>query len=304
MNIEEIKRLVNKSDLADFQVTAIIKAFKTLQKKNNELEVNYSDLKEERDIFNDRIGLKNNEPKQWRMIAARIKPMNVNKDGVIEQFDGYFKLSNVIIKETDENGIPILPAKAGTKDMNITQLVKQPDVLMLMYMLSEVFNSKTKKANYDYYMPKTVHKSSLSPSISSVVASQVGDIFRAYHLFNVTLRADISNLYGNTHEGIHAASLGGTWQAVIYGFAGVSIKKDRLQVNPRMPRTWNKIIFSFRWQTCVFKFEVNNNIVQVKVSSAKKKEIGLVVFKKTHLLKINKKYIFKRIEKQRFGFYY
>ena len=280
--------------LAKWNLVAAAKMFQDVKKTSPQT---YIALKR-------KIGLKNNEPKQWRMIAARVKPINVNKDGVIEQFDGYFKLRNVIIKETDENGIPVLPPKAGTKDMNMTQLVKQPDVLMLMYMLSEVFSNKTKKANYDYYMPKTVHKSSLSPSISSVVASQVGDIFRAYHLFNVTLRADISNLYGNTHEGIHAASLGGTWQAVIYGFAGVSIKKDKLQVNPRMPRTWNKIIFSFRWQACVFKFEVNNNIVQVRALSLKKKEIKLVVFKKTRLLKINKKYIFKRTEKQRFGFYY
>ncbi len=251
-----------------------------------------------------KIGLKNSEPKQWKMIAARLKPINVNKNGVIEQFDGYFKLSNVIIKEIDENGIPILPAKAGTKDMNMTQLVKQPDVLMLMYVLSEVFSHKAKKVNYDYYMPKTVHKSSLSPSVSSIVASEVGDIFRAYHLFNVTLRADISDLYGNTHEGIHAASLGGTWQAVIFGFAGISIKKDKLQVNPRMPKTWSKIIFSFCWQSCIFKFEVNNNIVQVSISSAERKEIRLAVFKKIHLLKMNKMYTFKREEKQRFGFYY
>ncbi len=251
-----------------------------------------------------KIGLKNNEPKQWKMIAARIKPINMNKDGVIEQFDGYFKLKNVTIRETDENGIPILPVRSGTKDMNMTQLVKQPDVLMLVYLLSEMFNVKIKKANYDYYMPRTVHKSSLSPSISSIVASEVGDIFRAYHLFNVTLRADISNLYGNTHEGMHAASLGGTWQAVIYGFAGLSIKKERLQVNPRMPKTWNRIIFSFCWQACVLKFEVSNNIIQVKVFSSKEKEISLVVFKKMYLLKTNKTYSFQREEKQRFGFYY
>lgn len=251
-----------------------------------------------------KIGLKNNEPKQWKIIAVRCKPMNVNKSSVIEQFDGYFKLNNLIIQEIDENGIPVLSPTAGTKDMNKTQLVKQPDVVMLMYMLSEVFSKKTKRANYDYYMPKTVHKSSLSPSISSIAASEVGDIFRAYNLFKVTLQADINDLYGNTQEGVHAASLGGTWQAVIYGFAGVSIKKDKLQINPRLPKTWNKIIFSFRWQACLLKFEVSNNSVQLKIFSSKREEIELAVFKKMYLLKINKKYTFKREEKQRFGFYY
>ncbi len=251
-----------------------------------------------------KMGLKSTEPKEWVMIALQFKPLNVNKNGVIEQFDGYFKLTNVIIRKADENGIPILPPTAGTKDMKKTQLIKQPDLIMLMYMLPEMFNKKAKKANYDYYIPRTVHKSSLSPAISSLVASEVGDIFRACHLFNVTLRADISNLYGNTPEGIHAASLGGTWQAVIFGFAGVKMKQNILQVDPRMPKTWDKIIFPFQWRECIFNFEVNNNTVQVRISSAKKKEIELGVFKEIHKLKINKKYTFTREEKQKFWFYY
>ena len=68
--------------------------------------------------------------------------------------------------------------------------------------------------------------------MQAFIAGQAGDLQRAYSLFNVALRTDISNLHGNTNEGVHAASLGGTWQAVIFGFGGVSINRDQLLINP------------------------------------------------------------------------
>jgi len=99
---------------------------------------------------------------------------------------------------------------------------------MLVYLLNNIFSDKIKRANYDFYIDRTVHKSSLSAPMHAFVASEVGDLHRAYNLFNVAMRTDISNLYGNTPEGIHAASLGGTWQALVFGFAGVMIKSNKL----------------------------------------------------------------------------
>ena len=110
----------------------------------------------------------------------------------------------------------------------------------------------------------------------------------------MSLRADISNLFGNTKEGIHAASLGGTWEAVIFGFAGVSVTREVLCINPRMPRSWKKMIFSLSWRGDLLQFEVTNNTVAVKALSHKKKKIDIVMFDKIVSLKPNKKYTFGR----------
>jgi len=88
---------------------------------------------------------------------------------------------------------------------------------MFMAMFSQEFDTKTKRANYDYYAPRTVHKSSLSPAMHALVAADVGDLNGAYNFFNVALRADLANYFDNTAAGIHAASLGGVWQAIIFG---------------------------------------------------------------------------------------
>ncbi|NQT46157.1 MAG: glycoside hydrolase family 65 protein [Candidatus Omnitrophica bacterium] len=240
-----------------------------------------------------KIDITDNEAKKWKPISSKIK-INIKKDGLIEQFDGYFKLKRFIWTKTDENGIPLLPKKLKAKDLHKTQLVKQADVLMLLCILSDYFNKKTKKVNYDFYIQRTVHKSSLSPSIHSLMASECQDMDRAYRFFNVALRTDMSNLYRNTKDGIHAASLGGTWQALIYGFAGIGIKREVLSVDPQMPQTWNKLIFSLCWRGDKIRFEMDKDSVKIRVVSRKKKRSSFEIFGKPHTLAPNKNYSFER----------
>lgn len=240
-----------------------------------------------------RLDLKDKEVRQWKKVTSSIS-INISEERVIEQFDRYFKLKRVLLSETDENGIPIVSKKLKTKGLGKTQLIKQADTLMLIYLLSDIFTLKTKKANYDFYIKRVLHKSSLSPPIHSIIACECYDLQRAYNLFNVSLRADISNLYGNTKEGIHSACLGGTWQAVVFGFAGVSIKKEKLFINPRMPRTWRKMNFSLLWRADMLQLNLTNETVKLKIVSTKKRKIEIGVFDTLTSIKPNKNYIFKR----------
>ena len=240
-----------------------------------------------------KLNLKCKEVENWEEIASLIS-INMNKKGVIEQFDGYFKLKRVILTETDENGIPVLPRRLKVKELAKTQLVKQADTLMLIYLLSDNFDLKTKKANCDFYMKRTLHKSSLSPSIHSILALECRDLHRAYDLFNVSLCIDINNLYGNTKEGIHGACLGGTWQAIVFGFAGISIKKERLFINPRMPINWGKMIFSLLWKDKLLQLDLTNEIIKLKAVSSKEEEIEIGIFDKLTSIRTNEDYVFER----------
>ncbi len=255
-------------------------------------------------ILQKKLDLKEKEVREWKRKASLIL-INIKKDRLIEQFDGFLKLRKVNLTQRDENGIPILPSCLSTKNLCKTQLVKQADVIMLLYLLSDVFSLETKKVNYEFYIERTVHKSSLSAPICAIVASECGDLNRAYNLFNVALRADISNLYGNTRDGIHAASLGGVWQAVVFGFAGVSIKKEKLNINPRLPRAWKKIIFSLFWREALIKFEVSNDIVKLKIEITKKMEkLEIKVFNRRYFLSPNKLYTFEKKKKTLVYYYY
>jgi kojibiose phosphorylase len=254
------------------------------------------ELKRKKKVYErlkNKLEFKEKEVKLWRKVASKMFT-SVNKDNIIEQFQGYFKLRKVAVDKTDENGIPFMPPKLKAKDLGKTQLVKQADVLMLLCLLDDVFSPKTKKKNYDFYISKTVHKSSLSAPMHALIACEVGDLQKAYSFFNVSLRADISNLYSNTPEGIHAASLGGTWQALILGFAGVKVKHDNLFINPRMPLSWGKIVFNIFWRGCLVELSAANEEIKVKAVSKKNKNIKLGIFNKLFNLNVNKAYVFKR----------
>ena len=100
----------------------------------------------------------------------------------------------------------------GIEGANQVQVLKQPDVLILMYLLREHFADEAVKINYDYYTPRTDHTygSSLGPSIQAIMACQVGKPEEAYEHFIRAARADLRDARGNAGDGIHAASAGGT----------------------------------------------------------------------------------------------
>ncbi|HDZ76976.1 MAG TPA: glycoside hydrolase family 65 protein, partial [Candidatus Omnitrophica bacterium] len=102
-----------------------------------------------------KLGITDKEIHQWKKIASNIY-VNINKNFIIEQFDGYFKKRNVRIPARDENYLPIITEKLTPRGYSKTQLIKQADVVMLLHLLNDVFNYKTKKANYDYYLDRTL----------------------------------------------------------------------------------------------------------------------------------------------------
>ena len=260
----------------------------------------YYDLKENhRVLFNKLVkktSLTEKEAKHWKYITPRIK-ITTRKDKVIEEFNGYFRKRKINLVRFDENNIPALPDGLKVKDYSKTQLVKQADVLMLLYLLSDAFSQKTKERNFWYYYNRTLHQSSLSVSIHTLMALEVGAVSQAYQFFNVALRADISNLHGNSAEGVHAASLGGVWQDVIHGFAGVRGFNGSLRVNPKIPKSWRRIKFSLCWKNNILNFEIKNNEARITCGSRSKKKVKIRVFGKNHLLSPGKEHIFRRKEK-------
>ncbi len=227
----------------------------------------------------------------WRKVAHGLK-INIRKDYIIEQFDGFFKKRFIKLTEFDENGLPLLPRNIRVKDYSKTQLVKQADVVMLLYLLRERFSRRTKLNNFTYYTKRTLHKSSLSPSIYSLLASDIGKIHDAYRFFKVTLNTDVGNIHSNTAEGIHAAALGGTWQAVINGFCGIQVKekKNILTVNPHLPARWRSIHCSFYFRNLLIKMTLKKDAVSVYIHSPKKEKVAMEVFSKTCYIPTNKNF--------------
>jgi beta-phosphoglucomutase len=182
----------------------------------------------------------------WQEISQHIVFLHDETTGLIDQFEGFFDLEQVspqFIAEADQS----LQVIFGIEGANKRQVLKQADVIMLLCLFREQFDRKTWQTNWDTYMPKTdhVYGSSLGPSFHAWAACEMDRPEEAYEHFMLAARADLRNPRGNAGDGIHAASAGGVWQALAFGFAGLRLTEDGYTLNPRLPTHWRRLSFNF-----------------------------------------------------------
>jgi trehalose/maltose hydrolase-like predicted phosphorylase len=183
----------------------------------------------------------------WQEIQTKMYIPQGQELGLIEQFEGFFKLpfldqSQYKGRKDSYQGI------VGVDKVQEYQIVKQADVLMLLTVLKEDFDRRTKEVNWNYYYPITDHDygSSLTPAFHVVLASELGYTKEAYELFMKGALVDLENLRGNAPEGIHAACAGAVWQAAILGIAGLRVTEDGYTTNPAWPPNWTRLAFHFK----------------------------------------------------------
>lgn len=218
-----------------------------------------------------KIGLKPDEYKKWANISDRLYiPIN-KRDNVIEEFEGYFKKRDVAIRTLDKYFMPEFPPNLPLSKVGQTQLVKQLDCCMLLYLLPEKFDYKTLECTHAYYEKRTVHKSSLSTSINAIINLRTGNAVRAYQYFLYALGADLKMNQTNVSEGVHAASLGGSWQTVVNGFGGMSIKNGYLSFKPQLPEYWHDLEFYLNWHGEELNIKISHKNICIGVKASKKK---------------------------------
>ena len=202
----------------------------------------------------------------WREISDKIYLPKMEGVNILEQFEGYFKLEDCIIEKYDKNDWPIRPEILKTMPVYKTRLIKQADIVMLLHLLREEFTEQEIKDNYYYYEKRTMHGSSLSPSIYAITGLKIGDSKKAYRYLKRAAFIDLLNLQKNTREGIHAANAGGVWQVVIFGFAGVDIDEaGELSIKPSMPKEWQSLKFRLHHRDRLLEITVyGDNRYEVK----------------------------------------
>lgn len=204
----------------------------------------------------EKIHLTEQELHTWPGMALKIA-LNVRSDGVIEQFAGYFDL-DFNDQATLEPRNQSLQALFGIKSVQQYQFIKQPDVVMALYLLKEQFDRLQITQNMAYYTPRTdlTYGSSLGPSIQAAMLAQFGNVEDAKAQFITTLLTDLENNRGNTPDGIHAASAGAVWQVIIFGFAGCDIENDEPRVKPALPQGWERVRFNLSWKDRLIPFDI------------------------------------------------
>ena len=235
----------------------------------------------------EKIALRDDEPARWLDISRRLKFNQNAETGLVEQFDGYFALKDHVIGRCDRSGQPILPKGVNFRNISRTQLIKQADVLLMMLLFPHSFSVAEKKVNYDYYEPRTAHKSSLSHCTYAMMGLAVSERANAYRYFMKTALFDLENLHSNTELGIHAASVGGSWQTVIHGFAGLTLKSDRIVLNPWLPKKWERLAFRVRWRERIVHLDITHHEVSITIEAASEMTLPCTLYGQTHSVRTN-----------------
>ncbi len=196
-------------------------------------------------------------------IVAQIYIPNDADIGPIEQFDGFFALQDINLSDYEPRTRSI-QAVLGMDETNQTQVLKQPDVLMLLYLMRDTpeFPGDVLQKNWNYYAPRTdsTYGSSLCPAIHAILAANLGKTADAYKNFIQAATVDLEDTRGNTADGIHAASAGGVWQAVVFGFAGIQLTDSGPVANPHLPANWTRLKFKLNWHGTWHNFDLSPSL--------------------------------------------
>ncbi|MEK3752348.1 glycosyl hydrolase family 65 protein [Paenibacillus sp. FSL E2-8871] len=155
------------------------------------------------------------------------------------------------------------------------QVCKQADTVLAHYLLEDEQSHETIRKSYDYYEQITTHDSSLSSCIFSIMASKIGYKDKAYNYFIETARLDLDNTHGNTKDGLHLANMGGTWMAIVYGFAGTRLKENGLSLAPSLPAGWQKYNFRLTFRGRLIAVTIREEGVELELLEGEALELTL-----------------------------
>jgi len=202
------------------------------------------------------------EVAKWREIRGNMFYPEDKKLGVYLQQEGYMDKEQILVKDLDVKERPLNQKWSWDRILR-SCFIKQADVLQGMYFLEDRFDTDTIKRNYEFYEARTVHESSLSPCVHSVLASRIGNGSKAYELYVRTARLDLDDYNHEVKEGLHITSMAGTWISIVEGFGGMRIREDMLSFNPLIPTEWKSYSFKVWYRENTLKINVTNSDVTI-----------------------------------------
>jgi len=200
-----------------------------------------------------KTNLSNNELEDWLKVANQMYfPFDKQRDIYLQQ-DSYLDKEIYPADEIPANQRPINQHWSWDRILR-SCFIKQADVLQGLYFFENKFDKPILTRHFDFYEPLTVHESSLSPCIHSILASKINKDDKAYKMYLRTARLDLDDYNHEVDEGLHITSMAGTWLSVVQGFGGMRNFDNKLTFNPKIPK---------QWQSYAFKINYRDAIIQV-----------------------------------------
>ncbi|MFB0497642.1 maltose phosphorylase [Mucilaginibacter sp. OAE612] len=206
------------------------------------------------------------------------------KRQVFLQQDGYLDKEQILVKDLPASERPINQKWSWDRILR-SCYIKQADVLQGIYFFEDQYDIDTIRRNFDFYEPRTVHESSLSPCVHAILAAKLGDEARAYEFYLRTARLDLDDYNNDTEDGCHITSMAGTWMAVVEGFGGMRVRDGKLVFQPFIPEKWSSFSFHIGFRGALLNIKVSKEGVQIK--NASDVETTVLVYGKEQSVKAN-----------------
>ncbi len=259
-----------------------------------------------------KLKINQDELKVWTEITRKMN-LIINEEGIISQFDGYFSLPELNWKAYKKKYGNIQRMdrilKAEGKSPNDYKVAKQADTLMLPYLfsLSELedifhqlgyrFDKEILRKNYDYYVQRTSHGSTLSKVVHCYLADILGQSKQSWKWYCEVLNSDINDIQGGTTpEGIHTGVMGGSINIALKRYAGVDVINGIINIDPDLPKKWKRIKFKIKYKGIWYSLEIEKHKINVTLSATKavsdNYQEKINIRHQEHLLDMNKTYTF------------
>jgi len=228
----------------------------------------------------------------WKDVIQNMYfPYSENQKVFLQQ-DGYLDKEQKMASELKPSERPINQHWSWDRILR-SCFLKQADVLQGVYFFEDQYDTETIKRNYDFYEPRTLHESSLSPCVHSILANRIGYIDKAYEMYLRTSRLDLDDYNHEVREGLHITSMGGTWMSVVYGFGGFRVTNDLLHFNPVVPDKWESLSFKIMFRENMLRIKINKTSTEIDNESGP--DITVVLKDEKHKIAKGKSLVFKMV---------
>ena len=226
-----------------------------------------------------------NETSRWKKIIKDMYfPYDFNRKIYLQQ-DGFLDKELIPVSQLKPEDRPINQKWSWDRILR-SPYIKQADTLQSIFWFEDDFDWESIERHFDFYEPLTVHESSLSSCIHTILAASIGRQEKAYEMYLRTARLDLDDYNNDTSDGLHITSMGGTWMAFVQGFGGMRVKKGQLHFSPFIPDGWNSYSFRLNFRGAHLEFNLSRS--DFRLVNHSKTDIELVVHGKQYHLPAKK----------------
>lgn len=214
------------------------------------------------------------EMERWKEVASAVFLPHLNDTRVFLQQDGFMDKQQLSVQDLNPAERPINQHWSWDRILR-SIFIKQADVLQGLYFFWDHFDIETHLDNYEFYEPKTVHESSLSPCVHAIIAVRLGKMNDAYEHYLRTSRLDLDDYNKEVYQGLHITSMAGTWLSVVEGFGGYRVIEGVPDFQGELPEAWNSLSFKLLFRKRLLQVRMTSDGTDVRLLSGEKLNIRI-----------------------------